>query len=218
MICWPGERRDARFFHALLAHLSEADQNLLVDEILRMRQEGLYDQIVAQLKADDDEVVESDVRHKLKSARRPVKSLPYRPWVRPTRHRSRAASKSSWAKAAPSATAMKDAATDSKRWSIPKVCPPGRAISLAAFSKAITIPRPFIAAYLGMPGTPMPGSPVLTPEQKIDLVHFVLSLSTEAAREAVVMKRHQIVARRVAKLPADPDDSSWNSGDEVAWS
>ena len=44
------------------AHLSEADQILLADEIVHMRRDGLYDQIVAQLKADDDEVVEPDVR------------------------------------------------------------------------------------------------------------------------------------------------------------
>ena len=42
-------------------HLSDKDRNLLVDEILKMRHDGLHDQIVARLKEDDDEVVEADV-------------------------------------------------------------------------------------------------------------------------------------------------------------
>lgn len=63
--------------------------------------------------------------------------------------------------------------------------------------------------WLGLPGSPMPASQQLTPEQVTDLVHYVLSLSTEDKREAVVLKRGQLAARRIETLPAGPDDSAW---------
>jgi mono/diheme cytochrome c family protein len=73
----------------------------------------------------------------------------------------------------------------------------------------------FAAVYrrigLGMPGSPMPSSQQLSPEQIGDLVHFVLSLSNEAAREAVVLKRAELLAHRVAALPTALSDESWNS-------
>jgi len=65
--------------------------------------------------------------------------------------------------------------------------------------------------WLGMPGSPMPASQSLTPEQVDDMVHFVLSLSDETARQRVVLRRQQIVAKRVAQVPRDADDPQWGS-------
>ena len=48
---------------------------------------------------------------------------------------------------------------------------------------------------LGMPGTPMPSSPALKPQEIGDLTHFVLSLSDETVRKAAVLTRESVVAR-----------------------
>lgn len=65
----------------------------------------------------------------------------------------------------------------------------------------------------GMPGTPMPASNQLTPEQTTDLVHFIRSLSTEEARNNAVLKRDRIVVKQVDTLPVKLDDSQWQTID-----
>lgn len=65
--------------------------------------------------------------------------------------------------------------------------------------------------YLGMPGTPMPGSETLTGEQLVDVVHFLRSLSTEAQRNGAVLARRKLTAQRVERAPSDPSDEAWRS-------
>jgi DMSO reductase family type II enzyme heme b subunit len=61
----------------------------------------------------------------------------------------------------------------------------------------------------GMPGSPMPGSSTMTPEQMIDLVHYIRSLSTEEQRQAAIPKREKIVVKRVGALPQSAEDEAW---------
>lgn len=62
----------------------------------------------------------------------------------------------------------------------------------------------------GMPGTPMPNSPNLQPDQIVDLAHFLRSLSTEASRQAAIISRRQLTAVRVKKLPREGDATEWD--------
>jgi mono/diheme cytochrome c family protein len=64
--------------------------------------------------------------------------------------------------------------------------------------------------WLGMPGSPMPASQQLTPEEVTDLVHFSLSLSSEEQREAAVLKHCELTAKRTQALPGGPEDSGWS--------
>lgn len=61
----------------------------------------------------------------------------------------------------------------------------------------------------GMPGTPMPGSRLMTPEQMVELVHFIRSMSTEEQRQAAVLNRETIAVARVAALPQGAEESGW---------
>jgi cytochrome c oxidase cbb3-type subunit 2 len=61
----------------------------------------------------------------------------------------------------------------------------------------------------GLPGSPMPQSGYLHGNDGWHLVHFVRSLSSDAQRAKVEMKRFRIVARRVAALPTNPDAGEW---------
>jgi DMSO reductase family type II enzyme heme b subunit len=69
---------------------------------------------------------------------------------------------------------------------------------------------------LGMPGTPMPSSSNLKPDQIIDLAHFIRSLSDEAIRQATVLKRERLAARRVEKLPEASDSDAWRNAPAAA--
>jgi mono/diheme cytochrome c family protein len=63
----------------------------------------------------------------------------------------------------------------------------------------------------GMPGTPMPGSSTMTPAEIVDLVHYVRSLSSEEARQGAVMKRERLVAPGVRALPEGLSDRAWSA-------
>jgi hypothetical protein len=49
----------------------------------------------------------------------------------------------------------------------------------------------------------------MTPEQMLDLAHYIRSLSTEEQRQAAIPKRMTIVAKRVKVLPPRGDDEDW---------
>lgn len=64
----------------------------------------------------------------------------------------------------------------------------------------------------GMPGTPMPSTPanLATPEQVVELVHFLLSLSDEETRQAAILRRNRIVVQRANTLPIEPNSDEWS--------
>lgn len=61
----------------------------------------------------------------------------------------------------------------------------------------------------GLPGSPMPQSGYLQGADAWHLTHFVRSLSSDAQRAKVEMKKFRIVATRVAALPSSPDSGIW---------
>ncbi|MCC7087189.1 MAG: c-type cytochrome [Pirellulales bacterium] len=195
--------------------LSEQQRNLLIDEILHMRQEGLHDQIVAMLKEADEDIVESDVQEQVKERTTPGAVLE--------------------APAIP--TSDKTAAARGKEIYLKQGCGSchgnegrGDGVQKMVDAEGLpTRPRDFIRGIfkgnddpasvfrrikLGMPGTPMPASSNLTTEQISDLVQFILSLSDESARNAAIMKRGKIVAKRTDKAPRTPDDAAWDAVEE----
>jgi mono/diheme cytochrome c family protein len=69
----------------------------------------------------------------------------------------------------------------------------------------------------GMPGTPMPSTPVslASPADIVDLVHFLRSLSDEEIRQSAILQRKQITVRCVASLPKEADAASWSDAEET---
>lgn len=61
----------------------------------------------------------------------------------------------------------------------------------------------------GIPGSPMPMSDWAYGEDAWHLAHYVRSLSSEKQRERAEMKRFEIFATRVKKLPDHPDSGAW---------
>lgn len=68
----------------------------------------------------------------------------------------------------------------------------------------------YLRVVRGLPGTPMPSAPTLTPEESLDLVHFLRSLSTEERRQAAVLRRQGLQVARIASLPAGGSDADWD--------
>ena len=67
----------------------------------------------------------------------------------------------------------------------------------------------------GLPGSPMPQSGYLNGNDGWHLAHFVRSLSSDAQRAKVEMKKFRIVAKRVPALPPSPDSGIWRSTQAV---
>lgn len=65
---------------------------------------------------------------------------------------------------------------------------------------------------LGVPGTPMPSTPALSPAETADLVHFIQSLSSPETETRVVHKRLTLQASKTKSPLAEaiPEDS-WNN-------
>ena len=63
----------------------------------------------------------------------------------------------------------------------------------------------------GLPGSPMPQSGYLNGNDGWHLAHFVRSLSSDAQRAKVEMKKFRIVAKRVPALPTSPDSGIWRN-------
>ncbi len=61
----------------------------------------------------------------------------------------------------------------------------------------------------GIPGSPMPMSDWAYGNDGWHLVHYVRSLSSDKQRERAEMKKFEIIATRVDKLPDHPDSGTW---------
>jgi mono/diheme cytochrome c family protein len=67
----------------------------------------------------------------------------------------------------------------------------------------------------GIPGTPMPMSDWSYGEQAWHLTHYVMGLSSEEQRAAVVARRKTVVAVRRKHIPDHPDSAEWRGAEPV---
>jgi mono/diheme cytochrome c family protein len=197
-------------------HLSDKDRNLLVDEILKMRHDGLHGQIVARLKEDDEEIVEADVLADVERRTTPGEVLTT-PEFSAVDASAIARGQQIFLEKGCAACHGKEGRGDGQQVMVDSEGLPTRPRDLTrGIFKGNHDPASiFRRIALSMPGTPMPASPLLSTEQKVDLVKFVLSLSSESAREAAVLKRGRLIARKVAEIPSVPDAKEWNSAQEL---
>ncbi len=86
-----------------------------------------------------------------------------------------------------------------------------RDLTLGVFKGSPEPEQVYRRLVAGLPGSPMPQNGYLQGNDAWHLVHFVRSLSSEAQRAKVEMKKFRIVANRVATLPTGPDSGVWRS-------
>ncbi|HEY3391155.1 MAG TPA: ethylbenzene dehydrogenase-related protein [Lacipirellulaceae bacterium] len=199
-------------------HLSQRDRDALVDEIMRMRTEGAREIYTNTLKEDegltDEELAAEDVQAEIQEYvdefTTPGESTQV-PESAPPTDESLARGKDAYIKftcvqchgetgRGDGAAAMVDDEGIPTR---------PRDFTLGIFKGNHDPASLYRRIAYGMPGTPMPSSTTMSPEQMMDLVHYIRSLSTEEQRQASIPKRTTIVAKRIEAIPQSIDDDAW---------
>lgn len=199
------------------AHLSDQERNLLVDEILRMRKEGLREQIIARLKDNDDEIVESEVQAEIDRKTTPGLVVEVSNFAAAD-EAAIARGKQIYLKQGCASCHGNEGRGDGQQTMVDAEGLPTRPrdFTLGIFKGSDDSTSVYRRIALGMPGTPMPSSSNLTTEQKVDLTQYILSLSTPPIREAMVLKRNRIIAHYAPELPAQPDANAWTASNETS--
>jgi mono/diheme cytochrome c family protein len=86
-----------------------------------------------------------------------------------------------------------------------------RDLSSGVFKGSPTPEHLYRRIAAGIPGTGMPTATLMDPEDGWHLVHFVRSLSSDRLRDRAEMKRFELHAPRVDRLPDHPDSGDWMS-------
>ncbi len=202
------------------AHLSQAERDALVDEVMRIRSDGAYESYVKQLKEDedltDDEIAAADVQEEISEYvhdfTTPGESTSVPAMGAPT-DAAIARGKEVYAKfvciSCHGTTGRGDGVEE--MWDDEKMPTRPRDFTQGIFKGNPEPASLYRRIAYGMPGTPMPGSGTMTPEQIVDLVHYIRSLSTDNQRQLAVLSRENVVAKTVAVLPGDFDTQAWSS-------
>ncbi|MBI3454765.1 MAG: c-type cytochrome [Candidatus Rokubacteria bacterium] len=90
-----------------------------------------------------------------------------------------------------------------------------RDLTLGVFKGSPEPAQLYRRVVAGMPGTPMPMSDWAYGPDAWHLVHLVRSWSSDEQRARVEMRKFQLVARRVSRLPDHPDDGAWRLAQPV---
>lgn len=192
------------------AHLSSAERTELVDQVLAFRREGARDvelKLAAEeeLELSDDELAENVAR-----VTTPADPLTV-PEIAVATPQAIAHGKELYASKGCVSCHGATGKGDGQQQMIDNEGIPTRPrdLTLGIFKGNHDPASIFRRLWLGMPGTPMPASQQLTQQEVVDMVHFVLSLSDEPTRQAVVLRRVALQAAHVAALPGSPEDSLW---------
>jgi DMSO reductase family type II enzyme heme b subunit len=206
------------------AHLSEQERDALVDEVIRIRRDGAREAFIRGLKDDegltDDEIAEADVQQEIQDYVDEVTSPGAGtnvPDIQASTADAVARGKDVYAKFAciqcHGETGRGDGGQE--MFDDEKLPTGPRDFTLGIFKGSHDPASLYRRIAYGMPGSPMPGSSTMTPEQMVDLVHYIRSLSSEEQRQAAVLKRDRIVAKRVDSIPQSLEDDAWARSEPV---
>jgi len=90
-----------------------------------------------------------------------------------------------------------------------------RDLTLGVFKGSPDADQIYRHLVAGLPGSPMPQSGYLQGNDAWHLVHLVRSLSSDAQRAKVEMKKYRMLAVRVPALPTSPDSGIWRNAPTV---
>ncbi len=193
------------------SHLPQADLEALVDEVLNFRRQGVRDLVLSIAAENEEELSEEDIAAEVASATAPseIQAAPDSPETPEAVARGAELYRTKGC----ASCHGNQGRGDGQQQMIDSEGLPSRPRDLTRgiYKGLPDFEHVFRRLRLGMPGSAMPASPLLDDQQLADLAHFVLSLSTPEARQAAVLRREKIVAKRLAKLPAGPDDPAWES-------
>jgi DMSO reductase family type II enzyme heme b subunit len=202
------------------AHLSQSERDALIDEIMSIRRDGAREYDIKLIKEQDEltdeqiaaDDVQKDIADYVKDFTMPGDGADV-PAIGPPSTEAIARGRDVYATKGCIQCHGKEGKGDA---AAPMVDAEGMPTRPRDFTLGIFKGSPEPASLYrriayGMPGTPMPASGGMTPDQMVDLVHFVRSLSTEEQRQSAVLKREKIVAARVAILPDAESATAWDA-------
>ncbi len=200
------------------AHLSEEDRAGLAKEVLRLRAEGARETFVRVLKEEDEltdeeiaePAVQKEIEAYVKRFTTPGESSEVPEFGEPDSE-AIARGKELYVKQSCHSCHGKEGKGDGvqKQFDAEGFPTRPRDYTKGIFKGGHDPASLYRRIAYGMPGTPMPGAAKATPQERVDMVHFIRSLSDEKTREAAVLKRRHLVVKRVEKIPAGSD--GWSS-------
>ena len=199
------------------AHLDESDRKLLAEAVLDFRSAGARDLAIRLAREDDDEPVEEDVREFVANVTTPGPPLQVT-IEEGDDAASVARGKEVFLTKGCASCHGKEGRGDGQDKMVNSEGIPERPrdLTLGIFKGNDDVVSVYRRIAVGMPGSSMPSSASsLSSEQMADLARFCLSLSDEKARQAVVMRRRQAVAPKVAAVTGDPNDAAWSGIEPV---
>jgi DMSO reductase family type II enzyme heme b subunit len=194
-------------------HLGKGQIQLLVDEVKRLRQAGLREDMIRRLVEQDEEVDEADIDDTVATLTEPG-DVPDMPEVAAADADSVARGKEVYIKQSCHSCHGQTGRGDGAQVMVDAEGLPTkpRDFTRGVFKGGYDPSSLYHRIYLGMPGTPMPSSRgTLQPEQIVDLVNFIRSLSDEETRAAQTLKRETLAVKQVSKLPESEDPEAWAS-------
>lgn len=201
-------------------HLSQSERNAIVDFVMQLRSEGARETYTRQLREvdelTDEEIESAEVRDEIDQHVRdfttPGASTDV-PAIEPATDESVARGREVYAKYACTSCHGTEGKGDGAQemTDIEQLPTRPRDFTLGIFKGNPAPASLYRRIAYGMPGTPMPGSSTMTPDQRIELVHYVLSLSTEGQREAAVLNREKMVVVRVEQMADAEHSGPWEA-------
>ncbi|HEX6960396.1 MAG TPA: ethylbenzene dehydrogenase-related protein [Lacipirellula sp.] len=196
----------------------------MVDEVLRLRRQGARDLYVNMLKESEgltdediaDEEIQEEILQHVEDFTTPGASTEV-PDIPPSTPEAVSRGKGVYVKFACASCHGESGRGDGAEAMVDAEQMPTtpRDFTLGIFKGSPEPAQLYRRIAYGMPGTPMPGSSSMTPEERVDLVHYIRSLSTESQRQAAVLNRERIVAERVQQLGPLYDEAAWTRAKPV---
>lgn len=190
------------------AHLSEADRRALADYVLQLNREGWVD---IALRQGDSRAEAEKYADEMIQPGEPFQ-VPTEPAVTPAGLRE---GRKFYVTACANCHGQNGEGRTDPTWRTSEGYPSwSRNLRSGVFKGGRDARQLYMRFATGLPGTPMP-SQTLTPEQVWRVVQYVQSLSDPAAQEEARIRALDMVAKRVGRLPASPDEAAWEAAPEV---
>jgi mono/diheme cytochrome c family protein len=193
------------------AHLRREEIDRLVEEVLRLYREGVRAGIVKELKDLEEDIVEEDVAQQLADRTTPGDQLEV-PQIAAADDAAVARGRKVYIQQSCHSCHGNEGKGDGQQVMVDNDGVPTRPRDLTKgiFKGGHDAASIYRRIALGMPGTPMPSSSTLEPRKIIDLAHYIRSLSGEDKRNASILKREKLVARRVAQTADEIQSDVWS--------
>lgn len=200
-------------------HLTQAEREALVEEVLRLRETGARETFISYLKEEDEltdeEIAETEIQEEIEEYVRDFttpgdsRSVPA---IKEPDEKSVARGQEIYVKQGCVSCHGKDGKGDGVEKMVDAEGLPTspRDFTLGIFKGGHDPASLFRRVAYGMPGTPMPASSSLKPEEVVDLVHFIRSLSSEGIRKSAILNREVIHARKVEAIPGTLGAQVWS--------